>query len=225
MGALADYLQAVSIAKREVHARVKAMLTNLEVVATSLTEVCKYLEVPYEDLQAALKDLENIFPTAEASAKADQATSLDKKVASLYFECLFYEMKQVSLQLNNVPILMKYVSNVRKNVHDSMKLIMLDSEIFSASKNVVNKNLKNVTVAENSKILLADIERTRKDLQRLRSAVKNAYSGLEFSVMAMKELLESVEQSSTILEHVCQCILTVLEGKNDSSEALFTLLY
>lgn len=225
MRALADCLEAVSIAKREVHAKVKTMLTNLEVAATSLTEACKYLEVPYEDLQAALKDLENIFPTAESIAKNDQVTSLDKKVTSLYFECLFYEIKQVSLNLNSVPNLMNYVLRVRKNVHDSKKLIMLDSEVLSASMNVVHKDLKNVvTVAENLKILLTDIERTRKDLKRLRSAVENAYSGLKVSVMAMKELLECVEQASALLEHTCKCISFVLEGK-DLNVALFEELY
>lgn len=219
MGALADCLDAISIAKRDVHENVKAMITNLEVVAMSLIETCKYLEAPYEDLQAALKDLEDIvFPIAESIAKNDQATCLDKEVTSRYFECLFYEIKQVSLNLNSVPNLMNYVLRVRKNVHDSKKLIMLDSEVLSVRANFANKDLKNVTT-------VADIEGTRKDLKRLRSAVKNAYSGLELSVMAMKELLQSVEQASSILEHVCQCILTVLEDTKDLSEVLFTELY
>lgn len=226
MEAVADGLEAVSIAKRAVHASMKAMITNFDMVAKSLTEACKYVEAPYEDLKTSLKDLKGIFPTAVAVAISDQVTSLEKKITSNYFGCLSCQIGEVSLNLNDVPKLIKHVHEGYESVHDAMKIIMSDSEILSGRENVLNKDLKDVvTATESSKTLLADIKRTRTDFKLLRAVMELASSGLRAAIISMKHLFERLEYASALLEHICKCISTVLKGKKDLSEALLNVLY
>lgn len=220
MEAVADGLNVVSTDKQAVYASIKAMLTNLAVVATTLTEACKHMEVPYKDLKTALKDLEDIFPIAEVLSIAVRATSHEKKITANYFKCLLYQMKEVSLHLDAVPGGMKKLHEDCKIVHDAMNFLISNSEIFSESINVNKDQTGVVTAAERMKYFLAVIKRMRAVLERLRAILAYATQGMKMVLMNMKYIYRSVEQASVLLEHLCKCISTALKGTKDVSVAL-----